>query len=309
LSSRQGTAAEIPCPSEPERAWYPYGSGARDPGDDGPRSAVDFRDCHASFGDDTVLHGVNMGLPEGVLSILTGPSGAGKSLCVKLIVGLLKPDRGDVLVHGESVPGMAEAELSELRKRLGVVFSDGALFGAMSAFDNVAFPLRRHTDKSKREIESTVSRLLIKLGLLDDAARMPGQLTAEQRKRCALARALALDPDVVLIDEPAAGLDQIGTARFARLIVEVHRDTLAEAKRGDEPRSGFSVSPSSPRLPTFVVATHDVMTARRIGDYISVLCNGRIEEAGPSEHVLVSSESPFVSQFLGGHTVGPVAME
>jgi phospholipid/cholesterol/gamma-HCH transport system ATP-binding protein len=202
-----------------------------------------------------------------------------------------------VLVHGQSVPAMSDPELFELRKKFGLLFQDGALFGSMNIFDNVAFPLRQHTDKSEEEIEAIVARRLSDVGLLGDVWKFPNELSGGMRKRAGFARALVLEPDILLFDEPDSGLDPVRTALLSRLIVDVHRDLLDEAK-----------AKQKPHLPTFAVITHDVMTARRIGDYINVLWKGRIVEAGPSEQLLVS-DNAFVRQFLGGEADGPLSME
>ena len=148
-----------------------------------------------------------MGIPEDKISMILGPSGTGKSVCIKHMVGLLYPDEGDVLVHGESVPGMADDELFEMRKKFGVLFQDGALFGSMNLWDNVAFPLRQHTDKGEEEIGEIVNRRLREVGLEASGDKMPNELSGGMRKRAGFARALVLDPDIVLFDEPDSGLD------------------------------------------------------------------------------------------------------
>jgi len=238
-----------------------------------------------------------MGLPEGLVSMIIGPSGTGKSVCIKHMVGLLMPDKGDVLVHGQSVPAMSDDDLFEMRKKFGLLFQDGALFGSMNIFDNVAFPLRQHTDKAEAEIESIVARRLSEVGLLQDVWKMPNELSGGMRKRAGFARALVLEPDILLFDEPDSGLDPVRTALLSRLIVDVHHDMLEEAKQMRKPH-----------LPTFAVVTHDVMTARRIGDYINVLWKGRLVEGGPSEQML-DSDNPFIRQFLGGEADGPLTMD
>jgi phospholipid/cholesterol/gamma-HCH transport system ATP-binding protein len=263
----------------------------------GRPTAVEFVDCYKSFAGREVLRGLNMGLPEGLVSIIVGPSGTGKSVCIKHMVGLLMPDSGDVLVHGQSVPKMKDAELFEMRKRFGLLFQDGALFGSMNVFDNVAFPLRQHTDKSDEEIESIVIRRLNEVGLINDVWKFPNELSGGMRKRAGFARALVLEPDILLFDEPDSGLDPVRTALLSRLIVEIHADMLDEAKRTQKPH-----------LPTFAVVTHDIMTTRRIGDFINVLWKGRIVESGPSEE-MIESENPFVRQFLGGQPDGPLTMD
>ena len=143
-----------------------------------------------------------MGLPEGKISMIIGPSGTGKSVCIKHIVGLLYPDSGDVIVQGRSVPGLPDQELFELRKKFGVLFQDGALFGSLTLYDNVAFPLRQHTEKGDEEIAEIVNRRMREVGLGDEGKKMPNELSGGMRKRAGFARALVLDPEIVLFDEP-----------------------------------------------------------------------------------------------------------
>jgi len=263
----------------------------------GRPDAVEFVDTYKAFGRAHILRGLTMGLPEGMVSMILGPSGTGKSVCIKHIVGLLFPDEGDVLVHGESVPSMSDDRLFEMRKKFGLLFQDGALFGSMSVYDNVAFPLRQHTEKGEGEIEDIVMRRLKEVGLGDARHQMPNELSGGMRKRAGFARALALEPDIVLFDEPDSGLDPVRTALLGELILEVHRDAMEEAKaKGKE------------RLPTYCVVTHDIMSARRVADYINVMWKGRIVEAGPAEDML-NSENPFIRQFLAGDSEGPLAMD
>src|SRR3712207_6945747 len=142
--------------------------------------AVEFIDVKKTFGRNTVLNGLNLGIPEGQISMILGPSGTGKSVCIKHMVGLLYPDEGDVLVHGESVPNMRDDDLFELRKKFGVLFQDGALFGSMNLLDNVAFPLRQHTDKGEDEIMEIVTRRLKEVGLGGAGDKMPNELRSEE---------------------------------------------------------------------------------------------------------------------------------
>ncbi len=292
------TGGGEPRPAPPEGAteedyrWHTY---RQYPSDHPP--AVEFVDTYKAFGSNHVLRGLSMTLPEGLLTLIIGPSGTGKSVCINHMVGLLMPDRGDVLVQGQSVPGMTDAELFEMRKKFGLMFQDGALFGSMNIFDNVAFPLRQHTDKSDDEIEAIVARRLSEVGLLQDVWKFPNELSGGMRKRAGFARALVLEPDILLFDEPDSGLDPVRTALLGRLIVEVHEAMLDEAHAREKPH-----------LPTFALITHDALTARRIGDYINVLWKGRIVEAGPPEELL-QSDNQFVRQFLGGEADGPLAME
>jgi phospholipid/cholesterol/gamma-HCH transport system ATP-binding protein len=278
--------------SEEEYRWHTYKhypSGRPD--------AVEFIDTYKAFGRNRILRGLNMGLPEGMVSMVLGPSGTGKSVCIKHIVGLLYPDQGDVLVHGESVPNMRDDDLFEMRKKFGLLFQDGALFGSMDLYDNVAFPLRQHTEKGEDEIEDIVMRRLNEVGLGHSRDKMPNELSGGMRKRAGFARALVLEPDIVMFDEPDSGLDPVRTALLGELILEIHRDMMDEAKEKQKAH-----------LPTFAVVTHDIMSARRVADYINVLWRGRIVEAGPAEDML-NSDNPFIRQFLSGESQGPLTMD
>ena len=278
--------------TEEEYRWHSYKhypSGRPD--------AVEFVDVYKAFGRNRILRGLNMGLPEGMVSMIIGPSGTGKSVCIKHMVGLLYPDEGDILVHGESVPNMPDDDLFEMRKKFGLLFQDGALFGSMNLYDNVAFPLRQHTEKSEDEVEDIVMRRLNEVGLGSAREKMPNELSGGMRKRAGFARALVLEPDIVLFDEPDSGLDPVRTALLGELILEIHRDMMDEAKEKQKAH-----------LPTFAVITHDIMSARRVADYINVLWKGRIVEAGPAEDML-NSDNPFIRQFLAGESQGPLTMD
>jgi phospholipid/cholesterol/gamma-HCH transport system ATP-binding protein len=284
--------APPPGADEEEYRWHTYKhypSGRPD--------AIEFIDTYKAFGRNKILRGVNMGLPEGMVSMILGPSGTGKSVCIKHMVGLLYPDEGDILVHGESVPNMPDDDLFEMRKKFGLLFQDGALFGSMDLYDNVAFPLRQHTEKGEDEIEDIVMRRLNEVGLGSAREKMPNELSGGMRKRAGFARALVLEPDIVLFDEPDSGLDPVRTALLGELILEIHRDMMDEAKEKQKTH-----------LPTFAVITHDIMSARRVADYINVLWRGRIVEAGPAEDML-NSDNPFIRQFLAGESQGPLTMD
>jgi phospholipid/cholesterol/gamma-HCH transport system ATP-binding protein len=270
--------------AEEEADEFKYHTGTIRPSD--APDAIEFIDVHKSFGRNHVLRGLSMGLPEGQISMIIGPSGTGKSVCIKHIVGLLYPDEGDVLVHGVSIPSLSDDELFALRRKFGVLFQDGALFGSLNLYDNVAFPLRQHTEKGEDEIAEIVNRRMREVGLGGEGAKMPNELSGGMRKRAGFARALVLDPEIVLFDEPDSGLDPVRTALLCELIKEVH------AENGG----------------CYVVITHDIMSARRVAEHISVLWKGRIVESGPAEE-LFASENPFVRQFLSGEAAGPLGME
>jgi phospholipid/cholesterol/gamma-HCH transport system ATP-binding protein len=254
--------------------------------DHGGEDAIEIIDLVKQFGRTRILNGLNLGLPDNQISMVLGPSGTGKSVLIKHIVGLLYPDSGDILVHGESVPNMSDEELFEMRKKFGLLFQDGALFGSMNVFDNTAFPLRQHTDKSEDEIEEIVNRRLNEVGLGDATGKMPNELSGGMRKRAGFARALVLDPAIVFFDEPDSGLDPVRTALLCELIREIHEENGG----------------------CYLVISHDLGTARRIADFLAVLWKGRIVESGPSEE-LFQSDNEFVSQFLNADVNGPLAMD
>ena len=179
--------------------------------DHGGKDAIEIIDLVKQFGRTRILNGCNLGIPDNMISMVLGPSGTGKSVLIKHIVGLLYPDSGDVLVHGESIPNMTDDELFEVRKKFGLLFQDGALFGSMNVYDNTCFPLRQHTDKSEDEIEEIVNRRLREVGLAEAMYKMPNELSGGMRKRAGFARALVLDPAIVMFDEPDSG-----STRFAR---------------------------------------------------------------------------------------------
>jgi phospholipid/cholesterol/gamma-HCH transport system ATP-binding protein len=282
--TRASVVREAPPTGSGDDDEYQWHTGLNRP--TGVPDAVEFVDVHKAFGRNKILRGLNMGLPEGKISMILGPSGTGKSVCIKHMVGLLYPDEGDVLVHGESVPNMTDDELFDMRKRFGVLFQDGALFGSMNLLDNVAFPLRQHTDKSEDEILEIVQNRLEEVGLGSAHDKMPNELSGGMRKRAGFARALVLDPNIVLFDEPDSGLDPVRTALLCELIQEIHEENGG----------------------CYTVITHDIMSARRVAEYISVLWKGRIVEAGPAEE-LFNSENAFVRQFLSGESQGPLGME
>ena len=252
----------------------------------GGTNAIEVIDVVKQFGRTRILNGLNLGLPDDQISMVLGPSGTGKSVLIKHIVGLLYPDSGDVLVKGESIPALSDDELFEIRKKFGLLFQDGALFGSMNIYDNVAFPLRQHTDKGEEEIESIVTRRLREVGLGEAHYKMPNELSGGMRKRAGFARALVLDPEIVMFDEPDSGLDPVRTALLCELIKEVHAESGG----------------------CYLVISHDLGTARRIADFIAVLWKGRIVESGPKEE-LFESENEFVHQFLRADVTGPLAMD
>ena len=272
----EANGASAPAPAG--RAW--------DPKLDPDLLAIETRDLHKRFGAHRVLTGVDLRIPEGVVAVVLGPSGTGKSVLLQHIIGLMKPDGGDVLVRGRPLSRMSRSELLTLRSEMGVMFQDGALFSTMNVHDNVAFPLRQHTDLREPQIHEVVMEHLASVGLADAADRMPNQLSGGMRKRAGLARALVLNPGIVLCDEPDSGLDPVRTALLGDLLLEQHE------------RLGG----------TMLVITHDVMLARRISDHVSILWQGAVLESGTSDQIF-ESETAFVRQFLAGQSKGPLTMD
>ena len=238
------------------------------------------------FGRQTIWEDVSLTLPAGEISVLLGPSGTGKSVFLKCLIGLLKPENGSIVIDGTDITKVREKELYEIRKLFGVLFQDGALFGSQNLFDNIAFPLREHTKKSEKEIKDIVLEKMEITGLTGAEKKLPGEISGGMRKRAGLARALVLDPQVLLFDEPDSGLDPVRTALLCELIKEIHDENGG----------------------AYVVITHDIMSAKRVAEYIAVLWKGRIVESGPAEE-LFNSDNQFVRQFLSGASRGPLGME
>ena len=250
-----------------------------------PDVEISIRGLTKSFGAQTVLEDITFDVPKGKVTVLLGPSGTGKSVFLKHLVGLLKPDRGEIWIDGKNVPALSEKELYQVRRKFGVLFQDGALFGSMNIYDNVAFPLREHTKKRESEIKDIVDEKLTMVGLIGAEKKLPGEISGGMKKRAGLARGLVLDPEIVLFDEPDSGLDPVRTAFLNELIIDLNRQLEA----------------------TFMVVTHDISTAKRVADYIGMLYRRNLVRFGPA-HEMFESDIPVVRQFLAGDTEGPIGM-
>jgi phospholipid/cholesterol/gamma-HCH transport system ATP-binding protein len=251
-----------------------------------PASTMEVRDLHKSFGSSRVLAGMSLTFANDAITTVLGPSGTGKSVLIKHLVGLLEPDAGEVLVFGRDMWRISENERYELRKRFGVLFQDGALFGSMNIYDNVAFPLRKHTDMSEEEIERIVMVRLAEVGLEAAVAKYPSEVSGGMRKRAGFARALVMDPEIVLFDEPDSGLDPVRTSLLCDLILKMH-----ERHKG-----------------TYLVVTHDIRSARKVSDYVGLIWKGGVVHYGEADAAF-RSQDPFVRQFLAGDSAGPLGMD
>jgi len=238
-----------------------------------------------SFGHHVVWRDVSLSLPPGEVSVMLGPSGTGKTVFLKSLVGLIKPDRGQVIVEGIDTVHCSERELYQARKLFGVMFQDGALFGSLNLYDNIAFPLREHTKKTEAEIRQIVHEKMAMVGLSEQDHKFPGEISGGMRKRAGLARALVLDPQIILCDEPDSGLDPVRTAYLSQLLIDLNAEIDA----------------------TILIVTHDIQIARTVPDNIGMLFRGNLVMFGPRE-VLLTSDNPVITQFVNGRRIGPIGM-
>src|SRR5436190_21318388 len=238
---------------------------------------IELRNLYKSFGRQRVLRGVSLDIEKGEGLVIIGASGSGKSVMLKHIVGLLKPDEGEVWFDGQRIDNLRERELMEVRQRFGFLFQMGALFDSLTVADNVAFPLVEHSRKSAEEIARIAQHKLAMVGMPEVGKKMPMELSGGQRKRVALARAIALDPDVILYDEPTTGLDPIRSDVINELIIKLQRELKV----------------------TSIVVTHDMNSAFKVADRIVMLHEGKIVFDGTPEEIK-QSEKDVVKRFVLG---------
>jgi phospholipid/cholesterol/gamma-HCH transport system ATP-binding protein len=237
--------------------------------------AIKIIDLHKNFGNQKVLDGINLEIEKGKITVIIGKSGGGKSVLLKHIIGLLKPNSGEIWVNGTEITKLNDRELNEVRKSFGMLFQEAALFDSMNVFENVAFPLREHRNMSEKEIEQVVEERLKEVGLLDFMEKMPGELSGGMKKRVGLARALILGPDIILFDEPTSALDPV----ISLTILDLIKETQSYINK------------------TYVVISHDILGMFRIADKVAMLSDGKIIEYGTPREIK-ESRHEVTQEFL-----------
>ncbi|OGP62833.1 MAG: ABC transporter ATP-binding protein [Deltaproteobacteria bacterium RBG_13_49_15] len=232
-----------------------------------------------SFGKQKVLVDLDLDIPPEKTTVILGQSGSGKSVILKHIIALMNPDSGQILVNGTDITRLNDKELNEIRKNFGMLFQDAALFDSMTVGENVAFPLKEHTRLSQKQIKTIVEEKLMQVGLKDVTQKMPAELSGGMRKRVGLARAIALDPKIILFDEPITGLDPIMSDAIDNLIIQTQQHTKA----------------------TCVVITHNIESTFKIAHRIAILYEGKIVECGTPPEIEISAH-PFVQRFINRKT-------
>lgn len=240
-------------------------------------------DINKSFNSKKVLNDTNLEIEKGRITVIIGRSGEGKSVLIKHIIGLLRPDSGEILLDGQDITKMTERELNEVRRRFGMLFQGAALFDSMTVGENVAFPLREHTEMPEADLKKVVKEKLRKVGLKDIENMMPADLSGGMKKRVGLARAIAMDPEIVLFDEPTTGLDPVMSDNIATLILDTQRDLKT----------------------TYIVITHDIPLTYKIADKVAMLHEGKIVEQGNVDY-MKNCTNPILRQFLEGRAEGPI---
>jgi phospholipid/cholesterol/gamma-HCH transport system ATP-binding protein len=248
------------------------------------KNLVEIRDLHFARGERAIFDGVDIDIAQGKVTAIMGPSGCGKTTLLRIIGGQVKPDKGTVKFDGQNVPSLRRKDLFELRKRMGLLFQSGALFTDLTVFENVAFPLRAHTRLSEELIRDLVIMKLEAVGLRGARHLMPSELSGGMNRRAALARTIALDPEMIMFDEPFAGQDPISMGVLVKLIRALNQ--------------ALGI--------TTIIVSHDVHETATIADYIYVFAKGKIIGHGTPQEVLNHS-SPEVQQFMKGLPDGPVA--
>jgi len=245
--------------------------------------AIECIDLHKSFGAHKIHKGIDLKIVKGAITYIIGPSGTGKSVLLKQICGLMQPTSGKVYVNGIDLTTMKRNDLVDMRKKFGILFQNAALFDSMNVFENVAFPLREHTKKTNAEISKIVIDKLRLVGLRDIENKMPSELSGGMKKRVGLARAIALEPEIILYDEPTTGLDPIMCDAVDNLINDTQKHLEV----------------------TSVVISHDIASTLKIADYIAMLYDGKVVLYGTAEE-FKTTDNPYVRQFFSASKEGPI---
>jgi phospholipid/cholesterol/gamma-HCH transport system ATP-binding protein len=237
------------------------------------------------FGRKSVWQDISLTIPAGEVSVMLGPSGTGKTVFLKSLVGLLRPEYGHVYVDGTDIVNCSDKKLYQARRLFGLMFQDGALFGSLNLFDNIAFPLREHTKLKEKQIRDVVLDKMALVGLAGEEGKLPGQISGGMRKRAGLARALVLEPQIILCDEPDSGLDPVRTSYLSQLLIDLNARIDA----------------------TILIVTHNIQIATTVPDNIGMLFRGELVGFGPRE-LMLTSQNPVIAQFLEGRRIGPIGM-
>ena len=246
---------------------------------------IQLTDLHKSFGSQKVLNGLNLTIPDGQITAIIGPSGEGKSVLLRHIIGLMQPDSGQITVDGENIIGIRRSEMNRIREKFGMLFQNAALFDSMNVFENVAFPLQEKTSLSKDEIRTRVLSALEDVGLRNVEQKFTDELSGGMKKRVGLARALLLNPKIILFDEPTTGLDPIIKRAIHQLIKETHQ------------KFGF----------TAVIVSHEIPDIFDIAQNVAMLFRGEMLQFGTADEIR-NSTHPVVKQFISGSLDGPIQM-
>ena len=246
---------------------------------------IQLTNLHKAFGSQHVLNGLNMTIPDGQITAIIGPSGEGKSVLLRHIIGLMQPDSGQITVDGENIIGIRRAEMNRIREKFGMLFQNAALFDSMNVFENVAFPLQEKTSLSKTEIRTRVLSALEDVGLKNVEQKFTDELSGGMKKRVGLARALLLNPRIILFDEPTTGLDPIIKRAIHQLISDTHA------------KFGF----------TAVIVSHEIPDIFDIAQNVAMLYQGEILQFGTADEIK-NSTHPAVKQFISGSLDGPIQM-
>jgi phospholipid/cholesterol/gamma-HCH transport system ATP-binding protein len=245
---------------------------------------IEISELNKAFGNKIVLRDLSLQIPRGKISFIIGRSGEGKSVTIKHIIGILKPDSGQILIDGISMHNASEQTWEQMRKKIGILFQDGALFDSLNVSENIAFPIENHLNLSENEVNLQVEKLLSSVGLPGLQKKNPSELSIGERKRVGLARALALAPSLLLYDEPTTSMDPLVSDLIDKLIVDTQKKT--------------------PGLTTIVIS-HDVVSMLKVADYIFLLHQGKVYFHGTPQD-FQSSEDLLVKQFLNGDLHGPL---